>query len=124
VEGQEALFTADTGFGVCMDCPDTELSYGFEGRTALSSVFDDLKRYQATLHFNRQSTDTIDGDRTTDESYTIVHDVYAEAGNRQIMVASPSYLDVFSEIDQSRYLAERVLILNWNETRTLTKPAA
>jgi hypothetical protein len=122
-EGQKALFTVDTRFAVYMDGPGTDPSYVLEGREALSPVFDDLNRYQATMHLNGQSTVTIDSDRATGESYTIAHHVSAEAGNRQIMVAWLRYLDVFSKIDKSWYFAERALILEWSETRALNTSA-
>jgi hypothetical protein len=86
-------------------------------------VFDDLNRYEATMHFNGQSTVTIDGARARGESYTTAHHVFAEAGNRRIMVAWLRYLDVFSKIDTSWYFAERALILEWGETRALNTPA-
>src|SRR5580700_5591618 len=74
-EGQAALFTEDTRFEVYMDGPGTEPSYVLEGREALSPAFEDLNRYEATMHFNGQSTVTIDGVRATGESYTIAHHV-------------------------------------------------
>lgn len=122
-EGQKALFTVDTRFAVYMDGPGTEPSYVLEGREALSPVFDDLNRYEATMHFNGQSTVTIDGVRATGESYTIAHHVFTEDGSRQMMVAWLRYLDVFSKIDKSWYFAERSLILEWSETRALNTPA-
>jgi hypothetical protein len=123
-DGQKALFTVDTRFAVYMDGPGTEPTYVLEGREALSPVFDDLRRYQATMHFNGQSTVTIDGSRATGESYTIAHHVFTQAGHRQMMVAWLRYLDVFSKIDKSWYFAERTLILEWSETRALNTPAA
>ena len=90
-----------------------------QGREALTPVFDDLNRYEATTHFNGQSTVTIDGNRATGESYTIAHHVFSEDGNRKIMIASLRYLDTFTKIDQSWYFAERKLILDWSETRRL-----
>jgi hypothetical protein len=107
-----------------MDGPGTEPTYAFEGREALSPVFDALNRYEATMHFNGQSTVTIDGDRTTGESYTIAHHVFTEEGNRQIMIAWLRYLDVFNKIDRSWYFAERALILEWSETRALNTATA
>jgi len=62
-EGQKALFTADTRFAVYMDGPGSEPSYVLEGREALSPVFDDLNRYEVTMHFNGQSTVRMDGER-------------------------------------------------------------
>ena len=118
-EGQRALFTEDTRFAVYMDGEASEPTYVLEGREALTPVFDDLNRYEATTHFNGQSTVTIDGNRATGESYTIAHHVYTEDGTRKIMIASLRYLDTFTKIDQSWYFAERNLILDWSETRLL-----
>jgi SnoaL-like domain len=123
-EGQKALFTADTRFSVYMDGSGTNPSYVLEGRDALSPVFDDLNRFEATMHFNGQSTVTIDGDRAAGESYTIAHHVFTEAGNRQIMTAWLRYLDVFAKLGKSWYFAERELILDWSETRILGAPPA
>ena len=118
-EGQKALFTEDTRFAVYMDGEASEPTYVLEGREALTPVFDDLNRYEATTHFNGQSTVTIDGDRATGESYTIAHHLYTEDGARKIMIASLRYLDAFTKIEQSWYFAERNLILDWSETRLL-----
>ncbi len=118
-EGQRALFTADTRFAVYMDGARAEASYELQGREALAPVFDDLNRYEATMHFNGQSTVTLAGDRATGESYTIAHHVFSEEGIRKIMVAWLRYLDVFAKIDGRWYFAERKLILDWSETRLL-----
>ena len=82
-EGQKALFTEDTRFAVYMDGEASDPTYVLEGREALTPVFDDLNRYEATTHFNGQSTVTIDGNRATGESYTIAHHVYTEGGTPQ-----------------------------------------
>ena len=118
-KGQKALFTDDTRFAVYMDGEGTEPTYVLQGREALTTIFDDLNRYEATTHFNGQSTVVIDGNRATGESYTIAYHVYTEDGNRKIMTASLRYLDTFAKIDQSWYFAERSLILDWSETRSL-----
>jgi SnoaL-like protein len=121
-EGQKALFTDDTRFAVYMDGEGSEPTYVLQGREALTPVFDDLKRYEVTTHFNGQSTVTLEGDRATGESYTIAHHVFSEGGARKIMVASLRYLDTFKKIDQHWYFAERNLVLDWSETRSLTDP--
>jgi hypothetical protein len=123
-EGQKALFTADTRFAVYMDGPGTEPSYVLESREALSPVFDDLNRYEATMHFNGQSTVTLDGERATGDSYTIAHHVFTEDGTRKMMVAWLRYLDVYVKVDGAWYFAERELILKWSETRALGVPTA
>src|SRR3984893_15683640 len=121
-EGQMALFTADTRFAVYMDGEGSEATYALDGRDALAPAFAYLNRYEATTHFNGQSTVTIDGDRATGESYTIAHHVFSEAGGRKIMIPSLRSLDTFAKINQSWYFAERNLIVDWSETRPLTAP--
>ena len=79
-------------------------------------MFADLNRYEATTHFNGQSTITIDGDRATGESYTIAHHLFSEHGERKIMIAALRYLDTFAKIDDRWYFAEPIL-LDWTETR-------
>ena len=85
-----------------------------EGQKAL---FADLNQYQATTHFNGQSTVTLQGDRATGESYTIAHHVFTEESARKIMIASLRYLDTFAKIDGAWYFSERNLIVDWSETR-------
>jgi hypothetical protein len=116
-EGQKALFTADTRFAVYMNGEGSEATYVLDGREALTPVFADLNRYEATTHFNGQSTVALDGDCATGESYTIAHHLYTENGERKIMIASLRYLDTFAKIDDRWYFAERKLLLDWSETR-------
>ena len=118
-EGQKALFTEDTRFSVFMDGEGTEPTSVLEGREALTPVFADLNRYEVTTHFNGQSTVTLEGDRATGESYTVAHHLYTEDGTRKIMIASLRYLDTFVKLDGSWYFAERDLIVDWSETRSL-----
>jgi SnoaL-like domain len=123
-EGQKALFTDDSVFAVYMNGDGSEPTYVLNGREALTPVFEDLNRYETTTHFNGQSTVTLDGDSATGESYTIAHHVYTDDGNRKIMIASLRYLDTFAKIDGRWYFAERKLILDWSETRSMTTAAA
>jgi ketosteroid isomerase-like protein len=116
-DGQKALFTDDARFAVFMDGPDTDPSYVLNGRDALSPVFADLNQYEATTHFNGQSTVQLNGDEATGESYTIAHHLFTTDGQRRIMIASLRYLDTFTKLDGAWYFAERNLILDWSETR-------
>ena len=116
-QGQKALFTEDTHFVVYLDGEGSEPSYALDGREALTPVFADLNQYQATTHFNGQSTIVLDGERATGESYTIAHHLSTVDGERKIMIASLRYLDTFAKIDGSWYFAERKLLLDWSETR-------
>jgi len=123
-EGQKALFTEDTRFAVYMDGEGSEPTYVLQGRESLTPVFDDLNRYEVTTHFNGQSTVAIDGDRATGEGYTIAHHVYTDEGTRKIMIASLRYLDTFAKLEGRWCFAERNLILDWSETRSLAEVTA
>ena len=84
---------------------------------ALTPVFEDLNRYQATMHFNGQSTIDLDGDRATGESYCIAHHLYTEDGERKLMVAWLRYADTFVKLDGTWLFAQRNLYVDWLETR-------
>jgi len=94
-EGQKSLFTVDTHFLVYMEGEGTEPTQELDGREALTPVFDDLNRYEATTHFNGQNTVALNGDRATGESYCLAHHLFTEDGERKLMVASLRYLDTF-----------------------------
>jgi hypothetical protein len=87
------------------------------GREALTPVFDDLNRYEATTHFNGQSTIALDGDRATGESYCLAHHLHTEDGERKLMVASLRYLDTFLKRDDTWLFDERQLYVDWTESR-------
>ena len=115
--GQMALFTEDTAFHVFMDSGSSEPTYVLHGRHALAPVFADLNQYQATTHFNGQSTIRLDGDRATGESYCIAHHLTLKGEKRTLMLASIRYLDQFVKLDGAWLFAERRLIVDWTDTR-------
>ena len=116
-EQQKSLFTDDTHFVVYMNGQGSEPTQILDGREALTPVFDDLNRYQATQHFNGQSTISLDGDRATGESYCIAHHLFTEDGERRLMVAFLRYHDTFVKQDARWRFAERNLYVDWTETR-------
>jgi hypothetical protein len=116
-EGQKSLFTENTHFVVYMDGQGSEPTQVLDGREALTPVFEDLKRYQATMHFNGQSTITLDGDRAGGESYCIAHHLYSEGDERKLMLAFLRYGDTFVKIDDAWLFAVRNLYVDWIETR-------
>ena len=118
-KGQMALFTSDTRFLVFMDSKAKEASQELSGREALAPVFDHLNIYEATTHFNGQSTVKVDGVRATGESYCLAHHVSTENGARTLMIASIRYLDVFAKQNGQWFFAERKLMVDWIETRPL-----
>jgi hypothetical protein len=116
-DGQKALFTEGTRFVVYMDGEGSDPTQELNGRESLAPVFDDLNRYQATMHFNGQSTVALDGDRATGESYCIAHHLFTQDGERQLMVAHLRYGDTFVKLGGAWQFAERNLYVDWTETR-------
>jgi hypothetical protein len=116
-EEQKSLFTPDTHFVIYMDGEGSPPTQVLDGREALTPVFDDLNRYQATQHFNGQSTVTLDGDRGSGESYCIAHHLFTEDGERKLMIAHLRYRDTFLKADGAWLFAERNLYVDWIETK-------
>ncbi len=116
-EGQKSLFTEDAHFVVYMDGQGSEPTQVLDGREALTPVFDALNRYQATMHFNGQSTIVLDGDRAAGESYCIAHHLFSDDDERKLMVAYLRYGDTFAKVDGAWLFAERNLYVDWTETR-------
>lgn len=115
--GQKALFVDNCTFAVHMDGEGTKATYVLDGREALTPVFEGLDRYDATMHFNGQSTVTLDRDRAVGESYTIAHHLFRADGERRMMIAYLRYLDVFVKLDGAWYFEERRLVVDWSEIR-------
>ncbi len=116
-EGQKSLFTHDTHFVVYMNGQGSEPTQVLDGREALAPVFDALNNYQATIHFNGQSTIALDGKQATGESYCIAHHLFTDDGERKIMVAWLRYHDTFVKTDGAWLFAQRMLYVDWTETR-------
>ena len=116
-EGQKALFTEHTRFAVYMSGEGTEPTYVIDGREGLTPVFEDLRQYEQTMHFNGQQTVTLDGDRATGESYTIAHHLFSDDEGQKVMVAYLRYYDTFAKVEGAWLFAARELVLDWSETR-------
>ena len=116
-DGQKALFTVDTNFTVHMEGQGSEPTQVLKGREALTPVFDDLNRYDATMHFNGQSTITLDHEWGSGESYCIAHHLFTEDGQRKLMVAYLRYDDRFIKVDGAWMFAARTIYVDWAETR-------
>jgi hypothetical protein len=120
-KGQMALFTADTHFVVHMNAKDPTPSQELHSREALAPVFADINQYAATMHFVGQSTiSTLSGDRARGEAYCIAHHLLVDGEKRRMMVAYLRYLDSFVKIDGVWLFAERVLLVDWIEERSLS----
>ena len=118
-EGQMALFTEDTRFLVFMDAKAATPSQTILRRVDLKPVFEDLRQYEATTHFNGQSTVVLSGAGATGESYCLAHHIQVEDGRRSIMVASIRYLDTFTKQAGRWLFSERRLMVDWTERRPL-----
>lgn len=95
----------------------TEPTYVINDRDELTPVFENLRQYQATMHFNGQQTVTLAGNTATGESYTIAHHLTTDGDQRQVMVAYLRYHDSFTKVDGTWLFAARDLIVDWTETR-------
>jgi SnoaL-like domain len=118
--GQMALFTDNARFVVFMDSRNPVPSQAIARREDLAPVFDALNAYEATTHFNGQSTVALDGECANGESYCLAHHVQVVNGQRSLMVASIRYLDSFVKRSGTWLFSERKLMVDWIETRALS----
>jgi ketosteroid isomerase-like protein len=118
--GQMSLFTEDADFLVYMDSRNPVPTQHLQGREALAPVFDELNTYEATMHFNGQSTTTLEGDRATGVSYCLAHHVKVDGSARSLMIAAIRYLDSFVKHEGTWFFSQRILMVDWTETRPLT----
>ena len=120
-KGQMSLFTSDTHFVVYMNAKDPKPSQELHSREALASVFADLNKYAATMHFVGQSTIlSLTSDRGTGEAYCLAHHLTVDGDKRKLMVAALRYYDTFIKLDGSWLFAERLLYVDWIEERPLS----
>jgi hypothetical protein len=117
--GQMALFTEDTDFLVYMDSRNPSPTQQIRGRAALAPVFDELNTYEATMHFNGQSTTVLDGDHASGVTYCLGHHVKVDRSARSLMIAAIRYLDTFVKHDGTWFFSRRKLMVDWTENRPL-----
>src|ERR1700727_2341553 len=101
-EEQKSLFTEDTPFVVYMSGQGSEPTQVLDGREALTPVFEDLNRYEATQHFNGQSTIELGSDRATGESYCIAHHLFTEERECNLRTPHLRYGDTFCQLRRAR----------------------
>jgi hypothetical protein len=117
--GQMALFTEDTDFLVYMDSRNPVPTQHLRGREALAPVFDELNTYEATMHFNGQSTAVLDGEHASGVTYCMAHHVKVDGSAGRLMIAAIRYLDTFVKHDGAWLFSQRKLMVDWTETRPL-----
>ncbi len=87
--------------------------------SALAEAFKVLDNYDATTHFNGQSTISLDGDLATGKTYCLAHHLWTENGQRILMVMFIRYLDTFVRQNGDWRFAKRQLVIDWTDKRPL-----
>jgi SnoaL-like protein len=97
----------------------TDPTEDLRGRQTLTSVFEALRQYEVTIHFNGQSTVRLDGERATGEVYCVAHHAFSADGGRKIMLAYLRYIGTYVKQSGAWLFAERNLYLEFSDTRPL-----
>jgi len=119
---QAELFVPDGTVSVYQGDPAaSEPVQHLRGHSELAEAFKVLDNYDATTHFNGQTTITLDGDRAAGETYCLAHHLWVENGQRTLLVTSIRYLDTFIRHDGQWLFAERQLIIDWTDKRSSTE---
>ncbi|KAM0250724.1 hypothetical protein ACHAQJ_008479 [Trichoderma viride] len=117
---QMSLFAEKINFAVYMQGEGTQASQVVEKREDLRPVFEFLRGFTNTTHFNGQSTIDIgpDGKTASGETYCVAYHLSEKDGQRQLYVANLRYQDILEKGDDGVWLfSERKLYLDWSETR-------
>lgn len=116
-QGQMALFTEDTRFEVYFDPKSDTPSQIISSRADLFPAFDNLNNYNATMHFNGQSTIKLNGNSAIGTTYCMAHHLTTDNGVQKLMVAAIRYHDTFVKQNDQWFFAERKLLVSWIENR-------
>ena len=87
------------------------------GRPAIATAMAVLDRFDTTTHFLGQQQVSIEGDRAHGETYCLAHHLSGAPPDRTVMVMSIRYLDQFARTPEGWRISERVLAVDWTETR-------
>jgi hypothetical protein len=119
---QADLFAPDGEILVFNDDPATsDPVQHLRSRAEMVEAFAVLNQYDATTHFNGQSTIDIDGDTASGERYCLAHHVSTEHGARQLLVLSIRYLDRFVRTDAGWRFSQRRLLIEWTDSRPISE---
>ena len=113
VEGQLSLFAADAEVLLFMGRRPDELTGRFNGRDALRPLFDSLKTFEATTHFNGQNTLVWGEASATGELNCLAHLVKADGTDRTLTVSAVRYLDRFVKQDGLWFFQKRQAVQDW-----------
>jgi SnoaL-like domain len=118
--GQMSLFTAGVEFLLFNDSRSAEPTQKINGREGLRPLFEGLKSYEATTHFNGQMTITWGHDSVSGELNCLAHLVKVDASQRTLTVVSVRYLDQFVKLGGLWYINQRKALLDWSDSRPST----
>jgi hypothetical protein len=104
---------------VYMDSRSPLPTQHLQGRAALAPVFEELNTYEATMHFNGQSSTMLDVNNASGVTYCLAHHVKVDGSARSLMIAAIRYLDNFVKYDGTWLFSQRQLMVDWTETRRL-----
>jgi SnoaL-like domain len=115
-----ALFTENGRLAIYSGSPGDEPPRQERlGHEAIAKAMRVLNAFDTTTHFIGQHTATIDGDHADAETYCLAHHLRGEPPERTVFVMSIRYLDRFVRTAHGWRIEERVLAVDWEETRTL-----
>lgn len=120
IAGQMSLFTADTEFLLFTDSRSTEPTQKISGRERLRPLFEDLKSYEATTHFNGQSTVVWGPESVSGVLNCLAYLVKVDGSQRTLTTLSLRYLDQFVKLDGRWYFKQRKAMLDWSDSRPST----
>ncbi|UIR56766.1 nuclear transport factor 2 family protein [Sphingobacterium sp. SRCM116780] len=115
--GQMALFTEDTNFEVYYDPKSETPSQVISKNEDLFPVFDNLNSYDATMHFNGQSTIKVTDNTALAITYCMAHHLNVIDSKQKLMIAAIRYQDKFEKQNNKWLFAERKLLVDWIENR-------
>jgi SnoaL-like domain len=114
---QAALYDDGGRTLVYSDPAASEPAQVLTGRAEHVEGFGVLSQYAATMHFNGQSSITLDGDRATGETYTLAHHLLDTDEGGTLIVLYIRYEDSFIKRDGTWRFAERKLLIDWSDSR-------
>lgn len=118
VESQVSLFTADAEI-LLLDREDgmpTKMARGWE---ALRPVFEDLRAFEVTTHFNGQNTVDLGRGMASGVLHCLAHLVKTDGSGRTLTTVCVRYLDRFAKIDGQWFFKQRRAVQDWTDTRPL-----
>ncbi len=120
-ERQTALFTPEASILNYLGNPATTKPVStLTGHAVILKALAVLNQFTHTTHFMGQSDVLLHGDHATGESYCLAHQITEADGKRTLQVLSIRYRDNYVRRDNRWLFAQRILIIDWSDTRPST----